>query len=1829
MSDSAVSEDSRQLPVIYLDRYCQGRSITFIASLLLSSLLLLALWPMVGHDGLLAWVFTVWLVQAVQWAYAQHYLRERIESVNEQRRWMRGFLLGAAITGVSWSAAFYFMDLTGSNPASLLLIFAVAGVSGYAGVMMAIVLPIAIVFELAVVLPLCIWLFAQGDRIHDFMGVASLLYLAMLYLVSRQIHALSVQMISLKAVNRAHKREFLTLAESFPDIVIRYDRAGRRIYVNRGMAELVGKPPGDMIGETLLEATPLIDRDVYAAELEKVMANGIPSLLEVSARGANGALLLYEARFMPEFNEHGKVCGVLVVASDITAHKRIEAVLQRSEVDFRTLAENLPAAVIRYDDKQCRRYLNPSAERMLHGRAAELLGNVPGGPTVPATPAMIEFYRSEMEKVMATDAAREMEFVLDALPAGQHEYYEVRFMPEHGADGKPSGVLSIWFDITERKRMEHELRLKEDVLDQARIGIYLIDENGCITYVNNEACRALGYSREVLLTKTIPEIDASVSIDETLAVRQRTMDDGAFSFETLHVRSDGSLFPVEVWASTLEYQGKTVGVALAADISERRMMELALQTSEREFRTLAENMPDILIRYDREGHRTYVNPALTRIYAVRAELMIGLTQQESNPFNMPETYQLALEHTLATGERSEVELQIPASSGDMRANLIFIAAERAADGQILGAITIGHDITERKQAEALLVQRERDFRSLADNLPDNVARWDAEGRYLYINRTYERTIGVAASEVIGKPIPDSHEHVIAAIAQVVATGERLELVRQTVLVDGELQIHEVTLVPEFDDAGHVLSVLGLGRDMTAILETERRLSGLVENLPGIAYSFRLSPEGVPNFTYLSAEVEAIYGITPEMAMSDFSAIHNLAHPDDRPRIEAGIAESARTLMPYRVESRVCRSGHPEHWLDVRAVPQAQPDGSILWSGIMLDITARKQVQQKLELLDRAVDMSADAVFLMNEQLRFVYVNETACRALGYSRDELLAMDVCDIDPDIPREVVVKMIKESPLGVASTIETRHRAKDGHTFPVEISGVPFEEGGVRFGLTVARDITERKGIEQVLIAREQELRRQAQFQQSLLFGLRDAGIILVVVENGGFVYTNDHYVGCQLGYAEGQLPSTVSFIELIHPDDRPRIAAMHRDRLAGKPVPDSYEIGALGGDGSRCEYEFHVTLVPDTDPPQTLLLTLRIDERKRIEDALRANQEKLSTLFALSPLGIALTDMQGNYVEFNEAFREICAYPTDELMTLDYWALTPKKYEAKEAWQLESLAQTGRYGPYEKEYRQKDGTLIPIQLSGMLVTGKDGQSYIWSIVEDIRARKKSEVELKEKLKRIADLNQYLEKNARDLEEQTVELEMSKEQLQQTEAWYRSILHSAPDGMLIVDSRGYIMQVNAQLEAMFGYEGGELPGCLVEVLLPQMARASHVDKRSGFVSSGQRDRRMAGEVKDLFARRKDGSEFPVDVSLSRLPDLDGRMGATCAAVRDMTERQKADVARESALSEALRLAQLRSAFLAQMSHELRTPLNGILGYTQNLLHGEELGENQRSGLNIIQHSGEHLLTLINGILDHAAIEADKFQLITGDIELESFLTTLIGIIRVRAEQKNIAFSCDAGHDLPAVVCGDAQRLRQVLLNLLSNAVKFTDKGEVILRVRCPAPLRLRFEVQDSGVGIDADKMDSIFLPFEQVGEISRRAGGTGLGLAISRKLVELMGGTIKVESRAGAGSVFSFEIEMAVVASDTAKVNAQALFERAATRGPVLPSSLFAPSRADLDVLHALVLRGNMRDITRQAKRLADLDSRYEPFSEQLQHLAKGFQTKALLGFIAQYRDEKECE
>ncbi len=473
---------------------------------------------------------------------------------------------------------------------------------------------------------------------------------------------------------------------------------------------------------------------------------------------------------------------------------------------------------------------------------------------------------------------------------------------------------------------------------------------------------------------------------------------------------------------------------------------------------------------------------------------------------------------------------------------------------------------------------------------------------------------------------------------------------------------------------------------------------------------------------------------------------------------------------------------------------------------------------------------------------------------------------------------------------------------------------------------------------------------------------------------------------------------------------------------------------------------------------------------------------------------------------------------------------------------------------------------------------------AVISDITERKRAEEEIRA-------LNANLENM----------VQQRTAQLRQQTRYLRVLIDTIPWWVWFKDTDSRYVAVNRATALILGTGVEEMVGKSdYDVKPAEVARAFREDDLK--VMSSRRPQTVE-EVQQ-------GPHGPLWVEIFKTPvtDEDGTVLGTVGLARDISARKQTEAARDAALLEAQRLASMRSEFLAQMSHELRTPLNAVLGFVQLLLRDGGLNERQLSSVKSIGYSGEHLLGLINDVLDSAKLEASKLQLFPQRVDMAGLLDGITAMIGLKAGEQGLEFSCEVGPGVPASLLADEQRLRQVLLNLLSNAIKFTDRGAVRLKVTAAAPGRLRFAVQDSGVGIEPGQLETIFQPFEQVGEAQRRFGGTGLGLAISRQLVRLMGSEIQVESQPGVGSLFWFEL-----AAEGGEAAPAAVLPMPPAAVP--EAALPVPPQQELETLLQLVRIGNMRAILAHADHLEQLDPLYAPLAEHLRRLARGYQSKAL--------------
>jgi signal transduction histidine kinase len=348
---------------------------------------------------------------------------------------------------------------------------------------------------------------------------------------------------------------------------------------------------------------------------------------------------------------------------------------------------------------------------------------------------------------------------------------------------------------------------------------------------------------------------------------------------------------------------------------------------------------------------------------------------------------------------------------------------------------------------------------------------------------------------------------------------------------------------------------------------------------------------------------------------------------------------------------------------------------------------------------------------------------------------------------------------------------------------------------------------------------------------------------------------------------------------------------------------------------------------------------------------------------------------------------------------------------------------------------------------------------------------------------------------------------------------------------------------------------------------------------------------------------------------------------------QRHQAEESRALAVARAAAedASAAKSQFLANMSHELRTPLNAILGYAQ-LLQADQLTAKQASAVSTIQHSGEHLLTMITDILDIAKVEAGRMELLPGAFDIRTCVATVAQMIRLRADEKGLQFSVEVAPDIPSSVIGDQKRVRQILINLLVNAVKFTAAGEVRLEVSVVATSQhtahLRFDVVDTGIGITEDQRARIFRPFEQAGNAIDRSGGTGLGLAITHQIVGMMGGEIGVDSVPGAGS--RFRVEMPFTLADAPAAPAQDAPAEAASEEITVTAEAAGPMQVPegepMLRLLALARAGNMSAIRKEIPDIIAMGPQYQAFAERLDSLAAAYQSPAVLRLVEQYAGPK---
>lgn len=528
-----------------------------------------------------------------------------------------------------------------------------------------------------------------------------------------------------------------------------------------------------------------------------------------------------------------------------------------------------------------------------------------------------------------------------------------------------------------------------------------------------------------------------------------------------------------------------------------------------------------------------------------------------------------------------------------------------------------------------------------------------------------------------------------------------------------------------------------------------------------------------------------------------------------------------------------------------------------------------------------------------------------------------------------------------------------------------------------------------------------------------------------------------------------------------------------------------------------------------------------------DEVEAARQQSELILASAGEGICGVDSQGKVTFINRAAQEMLGWEAHEIIGADLHALSHHHYSDNRPFPAETCPVFATLQDGDKRqvadgcYWRRDGTSFPVEYVVAAIVQEGRISGAVNAFRDVTERRRNEQEL----------DDYRHKLEILVKERTAAL-------METEARASHLLASSAGGLYGIDRCGVITFVNPAACEMLGYRAEQMVGQPAHSLFHH----SHADGTNYPGSAcpsylalvlGQRVR-----VDDEVYWHADG--HPIAVIYATHPmEIDGQINGAVTSFIDVTEQRAAAEARERAVIAAENLAQARSDFVANMSHEIRTPLNGVLGFADIGHRNYQNSEKARSAFAKIIVSGKRLLGVINDILDFSKIEAGKLRIEQIPVSVLDIVNQTIEIVADRVSAKQLQLRVELAPDLPESCISDPLRMGQVLLNVLSNAIKFTEAGRVVLSVTRQNKA-LIFKVADTGIGIGEQQLGELFSPFHQADtSATRRFGGTGLGLAISKRIVELMGGHISVESTLGVGSTFTFALPFLLPADVTVEV------------------------------------------------------------------------------------------
>jgi len=1302
--------------------------------------------------------------------------------------------------------------------------------------------------------------------------------------------------------------------------------------------------------------------------------------------------------------------------------------------------------------------------------------------------------------------------------------------------------------------------------------------------VNDAAIAKYGYSRAQFLAMTIADIRPPEDVPRLLENVGHVSSGLDMAGIWQHRLRNGCIIQVEIVSHTLEFEGRQAELVMAQDVTQRLEAEQALHnlnqtleqtvaertaellTSEAKLQAILNYAPTVIYVKDLEGRHTLVNQAYLDLFGCAEERVVGKTNHEIFPPDIADAIQANDQQLLQRGEIQQFEETVRLNSEER----IFLSHKfllRDEQGEVYALCGMSTDITDRKQAELALRESRRLLQSVLDAAPIAIFWKDQQLVYQGVSTVAAQNLGfTSASDCIGltdTELPWSVEDAQRfqhEDQQIIASGQ--PLLNQTchLWLQDETELwFEISKVPLRDSAGNIIGVLGTTQDITERKQAEIALQDLSDRL-----SLSLQAGGFGSWALDLVEgagvwderMYQLFGVPDLGQPLTHQDWRDRVHPDDIDWLEAKLAGMIRGEGGHNFEYRIYRPDGELRWLQGIGNVQHDAEGNpVRVFGLNHDITDRKRQEANVAFLADLADelarlSTANEImqtvgakvggYLNTTDCVFVEVNEKLDQAIvNYTWHPVDWPEVTGVYrlSDFINEEFRQAARAGETIIIFNTQTDPRVDRDRYAALQVYAyvsVPCHREGVWRSMFTLHDAAPRNWREdEIALIREvanrafsrlEAARAEADLRKSesalRLFITASSDIIYKMSADWREMQTLDGK--CFL--VSTARPSQSWFDAYIPPAEQPRVWAAIQTAIQTK---SRFELehqviqqnGTIGWTFSRA-----IPLLNDQGEILEWFGTASdISDRKQAELRLQSLSDRLTVALQAGAYGIWEWHLADGQLLWDERLYEIYGKPNlGQALIYEDWRrlVHPDDIEHIEA-QVEPALQ-GK-APFNVEFRiwRADGKLCWVQTIAQVQRDDQGNPIrMVGINQDITERKEAETRLRNLSDRLS-------------------LALTAGQLG---VWSWDL-----DQRLFWDAALCRIYGISETRHLISWQ--------------DWCNLVHPDDIERI--NRLRQAAISGEPYigvEFRIWRTDGELRWIQSSAQVQRDDQGNPVQMVGLNRDITDRKAAEAALLHTNAELERATRLKDEFLANMSHELRTPLNAILGMTEGLQDGifGPISDRQRRSLSTIEHSGTHLLSLINDVLDVAKIEAGQLELDYAPVSVRLLCNSSLTLIKQQAHKKRLHLEPQIPSNLPTLY-GDERRLRQILVNLLSNAVKFTPEDGRITVTASYAPLTLEeiashsaishpqvdpaatigimtLAVADTGIGISPDNMKKLFQPFIQIDSaLNRQNEGTGLGLALVKRITELHGGQVVLTSEVGNGSCFTLQLPVISIPSD----------------------------------------------------------------------------------------------